>query len=282
MKHTFPCVLAACLLLCTGCTAKNTESQTEPSPTESTQSQTEAMQETESSAHTDITAESAAPEAFSVDTLCEMALDYYEALTGYRPSCAAGGVKDDGTVVIQLYDNLGDHNSTSDWYTIDPISAVGTNTMGETIDLKSPPEPMQEMDALVAICTAEGQSEELALDTASHLHEKAQELAGTLFGEITSEEDAIEKGRDVLMLIGAGDSVERAESEYVEIDGALVKYERDGTPWHTEYFSEYDAWRVTPALPSGTTEDDRYIAAPGQPPYVILRGADGAVLGVFY
>lgn len=309
MKRTFTYILTACLLLCSGCTAKDTESTTKPSPTESAPSQTETMQETASSTDTDIasdlpaesvTTESAqteiatetnsptetdvllTPDTYSIDALCEMALDYYEALTGYRPSQAAGGKQDDGMVVIQLYDNLGDHNSTSDWYTVDPMSAVGTNTMGETIDLKSPPEAQPEIDALVAIFIAWGQSEEIALDTASYMREKAQELSGTLFGEINSEEDAIAKGRDVLMLIGAEDSVERAESEYVEIDGELVKYERDGEPWHVEHFPEHDAWCVTPALPSGTTEDGRFVAAPGQPPFVILRGADGAVLGVFH
>ncbi len=149
-----------------------------------------------------------------------------------------------------------------------------------TAQTDAPVQP--EINALVAICMADGESEEIALDTASYMHEKAQELSGTLFGEITSKEDAIAKGRDVLMLIGAGDSVERAESEYVEIDGELVKYERDGEPWHVEHFPEHDAWCVTPALPSGVTEDGRFVAAPGQPPFVILRGVDGAVLGVFH
>ncbi len=301
MKHTLTYILAACLLLCTGCTAKDTNSAPDSITAESTGMQTEATQETSAetetliptTAQTTITAETDAPAQteteliltppeYTIESLCEMALDYYEALTGYRPSSAAGEKQADGMVVIQLYDNLGDHNSTSDWYTVDPMSAVGTNMMGETINLKSPPEALPEMDALVAICMAEGQSEEVALDTASYLREKAQELSGTLFGEITSEEDAIAKGRDVLMLIGAGDSVERAESEYVEIDGEPVKYERDGEPWHVEHFPEHDAWRVTPSLPSGVTEDGRYVAAPGQPPYVILRGTDGAVLGVFH
>ncbi len=302
MKHTFTYILAACLLLCTGCAAKDTNSAPDSITAESTEIQTEATPatsaeteipaktepETENSTETSTKTENPTqnetvltPDTYSIDALCEMALDYYEARTGYRPSQAAGGTRDDGMVVIQLYDNLGDHNSTSDWYTVDPMSAVGTNTIGETIDLKSPPEPVPELDALVGICMAEEQSEEVALDTASYMREKAQELSGTLFGEITSEEDAIAKGRDVLLLIGAGDSVERAESEYVEIDGTLVKYQRDGEPWHVEHFPEYDAWRVTPALPSGVTEDGRFVAAPGQPPYVILRGADGAVLGVF-
>ena len=73
---------------------------------------------------------------YTTKELEKMALDYYEAKTGYRPTLSASKVNDDGTVSIQLYDNMGDHNSTSDWYTVDPKTAVGTNVMGDKIDLK--------------------------------------------------------------------------------------------------------------------------------------------------
>lgn len=298
MKHTLTYILAVCLLFCTGCTAQETNSAPDSITAESTEIQTEKTPETSAETETeipttvqtetDLPAQTEAetiltPDAYSVDALCEMALDYYEGRTGYRPSLVTGEMQEDGMVLIHLYDDMGTHTVTSDWYTVDPLSAVGTNVMMETIDLKSPPEAMTEvMDALAGICMADGESEEVALDTAAYMREKAQELSGTTFGEITSEADAIAKGRDVLLLIGAGDSVERAESDYVEIDGELVKYERDGDPWYVEHFPEYDAWRVTPALPCGVTEDGRKIGAPGLPPYVILRGADGAVMGVFH
>ena len=64
-----------------------------------------------------------------------MALDYYEKKTGYRPSQVSSDVNQDGTVSIQLYDNMGDHNSTSAWYTVDPKTAVGTDIMENKIDL---------------------------------------------------------------------------------------------------------------------------------------------------
>lgn len=80
-----------------------------------------------------------ATEGYTQAELEKMALDYYEAKTGYRPSSVASQVNADGTVAIQLYDNLEDHISTSDWYTVDSKTAVGTNTLGESIDLKVTP-----------------------------------------------------------------------------------------------------------------------------------------------
>ncbi len=72
-----------------------------------------------------------------------------------------------------------------------------------------------------------------------------------------------------------------AESEYVELGGALVKYERNGPCYYVTYIEVADAWCVTPALPSGITEDGRKVGAPRIPPYVMIRGADGYVLGIF-
>lgn len=67
--------------------------------------------------------------------LCEMALDYYEAQTGYRPGDAEAQVQADGFIAIQLYDNMGDHNSTSAWYTVDKYTAKGTDLTGTPVDL---------------------------------------------------------------------------------------------------------------------------------------------------
>ncbi len=73
---------------------------------------------------------------YSQKELEQMALDYYERKTGYRPGSVASELQEDGTVVIQLYDNLGTHNSTSDWYTVNSKSAQGTDSLGNKIDLK--------------------------------------------------------------------------------------------------------------------------------------------------
>ena len=67
--------------------------------------------------------------------LCEMALNYYEKQTGYRPGDAAAQVQADGLIAIQLYDNMGDHNSTSAWYTVDKYTATGTDLTGNPVDL---------------------------------------------------------------------------------------------------------------------------------------------------
>ena len=76
---------------------------------------------------------------FSNAQLCEMALGYYEQKNNYRPGQAGAMINYDGKIAIQLYDNNGDHNSTCDWYTVDRYTAVGTNMLGETIDLKTAP-----------------------------------------------------------------------------------------------------------------------------------------------
>ncbi len=73
---------------------------------------------------------------YTAKELEKMALDYYEKETGYRPSQSASQVNDDGTISIQLYDNMGDHNSTSAWYTVDPKTAVGTDILENRVDLK--------------------------------------------------------------------------------------------------------------------------------------------------
>lgn len=78
-----------------------------------------------------------ATKTYTQEELEKMALNYYEKKTGYRPGNVASEVQSDGKLQIQLYDNLGDHNSTSDWYTIDMKTGKGENTLGETVDLTS-------------------------------------------------------------------------------------------------------------------------------------------------
>ena len=75
------------------------------------------------------------PEFYSNTELGEMAQQYYTILTGYTPSCIGTRSNADGTVTIHLYDNMGDHNSTSAWYTVDRWSTVGTDDiMGDEVN----------------------------------------------------------------------------------------------------------------------------------------------------
>ena len=76
---------------------------------------------------------------YSNEKLCEMALGYYEMRTGYRPARAAAEMDENGAIAIQLYDDLGDHISTADWYTVDRFTATGEDLMGNAIDLKTAP-----------------------------------------------------------------------------------------------------------------------------------------------
>lgn len=73
--------------------------------------------------------------------LSEMALDHYAVHYGIPPEelegMTGGAMTNvDNTVTIQLYQNLGDHNSTAAWYVVDRFTATGTDlTSGEEIDL---------------------------------------------------------------------------------------------------------------------------------------------------
>lgn len=143
------------------------------------------------------------------------------------------------------------------------------------------PAPPTDREILTEIFIADGIEEELAQQDADYMVTKAEQLTQRLLGGITSEEDAIAKAKAILTEIGAENAIDMAESEYVELDGELVKYERNGPCYYVTYIEAADAWRVTPALPSGTTEDGRKVGAPGMPPYVMVRGTDGYVLGIF-
>lgn len=76
--------------------------------------------------------------AYSDDELCNMALQYYVNKTGYTP----GHVNIDTNGVIHLYDIVGNHTATCDWYSVDRNTGIGTNMLNEPIDL-SPYAPVQ-------------------------------------------------------------------------------------------------------------------------------------------
>lgn len=70
--------------------------------------------------------------------LGEMAIAYYGQATGQDTENLTAGTaaNEDGTVTVQVYENLGDHNSTAAWYTVDRFTGQGTDVnSGETVDL---------------------------------------------------------------------------------------------------------------------------------------------------
>lgn len=72
---------------------------------------------------------------YSNEVLRERAMNLYEQKTSRRPSGAEAYCDVDGRISIRLYDDLGDHITTDDWYTVDRFTGIGTNLLGETIDL---------------------------------------------------------------------------------------------------------------------------------------------------
>lgn len=68
---------------------------------------------------------------YTNEELVQIAQRYYKANSpeGYVPGMAGTQNNDDGTVTIQLYDTLEDHNSTSAWYTIDRVTLTGSDDM---------------------------------------------------------------------------------------------------------------------------------------------------------
>ena len=75
---------------------------------------------------------------YTDEELSAMALEDYRAKHDPDDTrlCAAAADNGDGTATVQLYQNLGDHNSTAAWYQIDRCTGEGINVnTGDRIDL---------------------------------------------------------------------------------------------------------------------------------------------------
>ena len=73
---------------------------------------------------------------FTNEELAELAVHYYAGThDGYMPANSVAELQEDGTVAIQLFDEVDGHNSTADWYYVDRFTAKGTNVLGEPVDL---------------------------------------------------------------------------------------------------------------------------------------------------
>ena len=72
---------------------------------------------------------------YTDDEICQLALDYCENTTGFRPPLAEIDSQEGNTVNIHLYENMEDHTATVDWYYLDRETLKGTNILGEEISL---------------------------------------------------------------------------------------------------------------------------------------------------
>lgn len=118
-------------------------------------------------------------------------------------------------------------------------------------------------------------------DLAEYMTENAEKLSKRTYGKIVSEDDATKKAKEVLIETEGAEYIERIESEYIELDGEYVKYNRDTPYYAVKYYDKYDVWMINPNLASGTTKDGKRIGATGMTPYVIMKGSDGEVLALF-
>ena len=110
------------------------------------------------------------------------------------------------------------------------------------------------------------------------LHE-AEKFSKRVLGTITSEEDLITKVRPLFIERMGEAYINHIESDYVDVDGVKMKYERLHPPYGTEYYEKFDIWYIQPNAPSGTREDGVKFATPAQPPYLLIRGEDGKIMG---
>ncbi|MDE6780621.1 MAG: hypothetical protein K2J40_04080 [Ruminococcus sp.] len=117
---------------------------------------------------------------------------------------------------------------------------------------------------------------------ADYLIKNAEKLPKRCLGRISGEEDLTEKARTVFMEISGTEFVEETESEYRDFDGVKMKFERDNPPYRIKYYEDYDVWYIVPTAPSGTREDGvKFAVILDFPPYLLVRGSDGVILGAF-
>ena len=110
---------------------------------------------------------------------------------------------------------------------------------------------------------------------------EAEKFPERILGTITSEEDLITKVRPLFIEKEGEDYINCIESDYVDVDGVKMKYERMYPPYGTEYYEKFDIWYIQTNAPMGTREDGVMFATPAQPPYFLIRGSDGKSMGYF-
>ncbi|MCR5301782.1 MAG: hypothetical protein K6E49_05025 [Lachnospiraceae bacterium] len=80
--------------------------------------------------------------SLSNDEIVELAKKHSGA-----PVAELDQVMDNGNLFIHLYEDMGDHTATIDWYEIDPKTLKGTNFEGEAVDLSTVSAPTADASA---------------------------------------------------------------------------------------------------------------------------------------
>ena len=123
--------------------------------------------------------------------------------------------------------------------------------------------------------------EEVALKDAEDYIKKAEELSENNYGAILDENGAIEIARSVLLEEKGKDYIDELESDFVEVDGIQMGYQRYSPPYKATYYDDYDAWMVIVTGICGVRDDGVKFAVPASDEFVVMRGSDGKVIAVF-
>lgn len=103
-----------------------------------------------------------------------------------------------------------------------------------------------------------------------------------VLGPIVDEDDAIAKGREILLRLDGQEYIDAHEKEYVIWPNG-TKIIRDNPFYLADYNADYDIWDFRPTLFSGSSEDGKYhTGTPGTVPHYYIRGCDGKILACFH
>ena len=103
-----------------------------------------------------------------------------------------------------------------------------------------------------------------------------------VLGPIINEEDAIAKGREILLKLQGQEYIDNHDKTYIIYPNG-TKVIRDNPCYLADYNEEYDIWDFRPTLFSGTAEDGSFhVGTPGSVPRFYIRGCDGKILACFH
>lgn len=113
------------------------------------------------------------------------------------------------------------------------------------------------------------------------LVDEVSKVPNDTLGPIADEDDLIAKSRDVFIATLGQDFIDRVEADHIERNGKMVAIIERSTPLYiTQYYEEYDVWRIRPCLPSGKTEDGKtFDTIFDNPPFLIVKGDSGKIIG---
>ena len=261
MKYTFLILLLSTILFtAAGCKSSNEAVQTESS--------TEAVTTTVTTA-TETTASQTKPTENTTTQQITTTLTTSTITVTLQPTTVAipvtaNAIIQPTTVDITVTTNAATTETTTEYTEIEILEFISIEMYGYLVeDLK----------------IFDGTQHITYKNHAYYLMHNAEPYSDSLYGQITCEEDVIKIAREIFAIECGNEFVELIESEYIEIDGELVRYERDVPPYTVEYYDAYDVWYINPNAPSGVTENGIKFGTPSMPPYLLIRGEDGKILG---